>query len=297
MRNCTEVLEGYHPAKTESVSTVALGVGFLLGMIFSFGPQIRNILRARSSRGISRRFAFCSGLMGCGMFTGAALLQRSKLGCCAEWGIAVCGKELVPLTSLGVQLICTSTVFFLVEVFAPTGVCLPAGTDDKPAAPGDGASAGPFTPLEAPRNWSDGRGPAMLYVAIFATVGGISAGFVLREPGERVDLLGRVVGASATGITLIQYLPQLATTWTLRSLGNFSRITLIIQSVGGIGFGMYLLGAGKQNLVTWLPPLVTGGFQVCLLVMSVCFRQDRTTADQGDPDSATPLLKASVNSV
>ena len=62
----------------------------------------------------------------------------------------------------------------------------------------------------------------------------------------------------------LQYLPQIATTWRLKGLGNFSRLTLAIQSTGGIGFGMYLLVGGRQNLVTWTPPLVTGSFQACL---------------------------------
>jgi len=39
--------------------------------------------------------------------------------------------------------------------------------------------------------------------------------------------------------------------------------------VGGLGFGCYLAFAGEQKPTTWMPPFVTGTFQITLLHMAL----------------------------
>ena len=50
------------------------GVVFLVGLSLSFMPQIVNIIRRRSGRGISIIFCLCSAAMGTSNFTGRWLV-------------------------------------------------------------------------------------------------------------------------------------------------------------------------------------------------------------------------------
>jgi uncharacterized protein with PQ loop repeat len=271
----------------------------MVGMVVSFVPQIYNICRARSSRGISLLFALCSALMGCSSVAGAAVLQRSKFWCCDEWGSAACPKELVPLASLAVQAVCTTAVFFLVVLFLPTAMTTTAEGADL-----NNSEEVPRQARAAAGSWDDrnrtattrqngsraGSWALAVFVVCAAVMVGLPVYFAHTDSGHAVDTLGRVLGASSTAFTLVQYFPQLATTWRLRGLGNFSIKTLIIQSVGGIGFGMYLLVGGRQNLVTWLPPLVTGSFQICLLILNGIFKREQRKSGHTDLGATSPLL-------
>ena len=45
---------------------------------------------------------------------------------------------------------------------------------------------------------------------------------------------------------------------------------------GGLGFGSYLAFAGEQKPTAWMPPMVTGTFQIALLCMAVYYRKSST---------------------
>lgn len=289
--NCTVDLNGYDPAKSDSAGVVGIGAGFLLGLSLSFMPQIVNIIRRRSGRGISIIFCLCSASMGTSNFTAAALLQRSKFDCCAEWGFAQCNEQMLPVYALMMQAVMTTAIFILVagfsfrdQISAQARAAGKLASDHYPAA-------GDAEPPEHP-------------MRVLRTVGALFVGFAVlqvvlplvfvhqfraADDASKIDDLGRAMGTTSVIFTFIQYIPQLLTTYRLKGLGSFSKATLCIQAFGGLGFGSYLAFAGEQKPTTWMPPMVTGAFQIALLCMAVYYRK---SSSEGESD---PLLAKSIN--
>jgi len=68
--------------------------------------------------------------------------------------------------------------------------------------------------------------------------------------------------------TCVLFLPQLYTTWTVNEIASLSVLTLGIQ-LPGIGLLVYFQIATRTGFTVWGPTLLSGCFQIILVVM--CF--------------------------
>lgn len=72
--------------------------------------------------------------------------------------------------------------------------------------------------------------------------------------------------------TLLQFLPQIWNIFRRKDPGSYSVLTVALQMPGSIGWAAYLaFGGGGTKLTSWLPQMVTGGFQAILLVMCLYY--------------------------
>lgn len=293
--NCSAELVKYHPKHSDSGGAVGIGVVFLVGLTVSFMPQIYNITKRKSARGISFLFTLCSSSMATSNCSAAALLQRSKFDCCSTWGFRQCNEQLLPVYALIMQALCTTTIFSLTLGFSWRDCS--RGRDDSSVKPEYKVAAL--------------RLGLLFWILFSAAQISIACAFVhlyrQQDNQSTIDYLGKVLGVISTVFTLVQYIPQIRTTYKLKGLGSFSAATLVIQSLGGIGFGLDLAFAGQQTATTFMPPLVTGTFQIVVLSMAIYYKKMGYTpvpvsgTECDSPKGSLshehdPLLQQSVNS-
>eukprot|EP00040_Diaphanoeca_grandis_P000287 m.15001 g.15001 ORF g.15001 m.15001 type:complete len:292 (+) comp10387_c0_seq1:259-1134(+) len=248
--------------KKETVGLVVIGTLFVIGTSLSFLPQMLKISRRRSSKGVSLLFAICAATAGSFNMTGTMLNKRKILQCCPRWGFQLCNERALPLYLLFFQAFCTSVVFLLVVSFRPRDKLRISIQDD-------------LAPTKKNRSVTFAMCgfAAMIVMQIFFPCMFAFNIFGLHtNVAMDVDLLGTIFSGVASAITCVQFMPQVYTTYKLKSLGSFSAVTLIIQSLGGIGFGAYLLFGGNEPVSSFLPPVVASSFQITLLIMETYYK-------------------------
>eukprot|EP00041_Stephanoeca_diplocostata_P009853 m.155041 g.155041 ORF g.155041 m.155041 type:complete len:317 (-) comp17924_c0_seq1:389-1339(-) len=287
--NCTAVLDAEEKI-TES--STGIGIGFACGMFFSFVPQILKLSRRKSAIGISPLFSFCSTSMGIATFLGAAILQTQKFQCCTKLGHDRCGVTLVPLASLAVQLVCTSTVWLLVCTFTLRAHRLAHGINvfiNPSDARIGNTDVGVNDVLPSLRVI---KGLLTLWTSIIVVYLTLTLLFLyfFGANGKQYGVLGKVIASIGTVITTVQFLPQIATTFRLKDPGSFSLVTLAIQCPGSLGWASYLAFSANTNITVWLAPMATGAFQLILLIMCIVYtlRNRRLRSGPGGISSTIP---------
>jgi hypothetical protein len=90
-----------------------------------------------------------------------------------------------------------------------------------------------------------------------------------------------ILGICAAGLALVQYFPQIWTTWRLRHVGSLSIPMMTIQTPGSFVWAASLAArVGMEGWSTWGVYLVTGCLQGCLLAMGIMFEYQARKAGQ-----------------
>ncbi|EAX88233.1 hypothetical protein TVAG_348750 [Trichomonas vaginalis G3] len=88
---------------------------------------------------------------------------------------------------------------------------------------------------------------------------------------------GIVLGLICSGISFVQYLPQIYTTCKIKGLGTLSLAMLLMQAPGGLA-NVYLIAfVNKKNWSTWLPIFVAACQQIlliCIIIFFKCTKKD-----------------------
>ena len=306
-----------------------------------------------------KRFLCCGGIGGGGGGGGVGSVGAENGSGDRSWNFALCNRELLAWYSLLSQALC-QTIFFLLYLYYTPARRVRAACDSIPAttttttARGHTVQGGGLEsagrrgrvlqqqdseaddskpPASSGNNnnniddliveWRLARALIVVWLlllvlmcaapaALFATLGGDSAS---------TTWAGRAFGMAATVTTCLQFLPQIYTVFRRKDAGAYSIISLCIQCPGSLGWAAYLVfGGGGTQLTSWLPQLVTGGFQLILLCLCLVYERRRRRRKEelqhrdlshsnskhrhgsnnkdGDnnnsmvSDAATPLLKA-----
>jgi len=248
-----------YPDKT--AGSIALGTFFCVGLAVTFVPQFITIGKNKSSKGVSLLFAACSATMAMFNVSGSALLSLQQFNCCPQWGFQQCCQRLLPLYSLGAQSLCTTTVYLMVIHYRPKDALQISIQDLGP------------TKKDKSVQYSIAYISTVILCIVVLSI--LFVFNLIDAPQHAVDgnnrALGNVLSATASVITCVQFIPQVVTTYQLKTLGSFSAVTLILQSLGGIGYGAFLFTAGER-LVVALPPVVCSMFQLTLLFMQAYYK-------------------------
>jgi len=95
---------------------------------------------------------------------------------------------------------------------------------------------------------------------------------------------GKVIGLLSSILTLVQWLPQIYTTWKLRHPGSLSLPMLFIQTPGSVIVIFFQITVGS-DVTTWFPYVVTFISQASLIVMCfifICQEQVTYLPDESD---------------
>eukprot|EP00128_Syssomonas_multiformis_P007891 Colp12_sorted_trinity150504_noHs@29132 len=243
-------IDGYDCDLVEDPTAVGLAAGVIiaLGVMGSYIPQHINIIRRQSSAGISPLFLFVGNLSAFFVIANATVLQNDTFICCPHWGSRICFDNALKLLQLGLQWISLGVVFLLFMIFFPGKRILE-------------------------KEWRVSKILCAAYI-IFMLMCIIFQGIATSISSAQSDFMqwyARVLGVLGTVLTLVQYIPQIYTTFVRKSAGAFSIPMLFIQFPGTLVW-TYLLASGHNaDVTTWLPNFTAACFQGLLLSLCLYF--------------------------
>ncbi|POS88231.1 hypothetical protein EPUL_000130 [Erysiphe pulchra] len=245
---------------------LALSIFILLGILVSYLSQHYRIISRRTSEGISPFFILLGATSGTCALANVLTLpaSRADILCCKIVTLFECSAGLLGILQIFVQWLCFSIIVLLFLVFFPQDLEISEENDS----------------VKYTRKTAVVVTCICLAHALVVVI--ISTCLVLFRPtylGAWADFLGIL----AAVLSIIQYLPQIWTTWKLGHVGSLSIPMMLIQTPGSFVWAGSLaerLGTGGWS--TWGVFLMTGCLQGSLLVMGIFFELRRRNSSIED---------------
>ncbi len=222
-------------------STFITSVFISIGIVISYVPQHVKIIQTRSSVGLSPVFLLLSSLSGIAATSNLILLSFISLPCCSELSTFECVNSQISLIQVGLQTLSTLLVVLLCVLLTNT-------PDDF------------YVYEEVARVWRH-----ITSFMIFMIITLIVASLFFTN--DSILLYAKVLGVFSTTVAIIQYLPQLKTTWTLKRSGSLSIPMMCVQTPGGFIWTATLMLKPGSNWSSWLPFLTAATLQSALLIL------------------------------
>ncbi|GAB7343235.1 hypothetical protein MBLNU457_1294t1 [Dothideomycetes sp. NU457] len=267
--------------RAPNVWVLTLSIVLVLGILISYLPQHAKIVSNGTSAGLSPWWVMLGTLSSIAGITNIIVLPTSQhdMRCCKEISATECGAGLLGIVQVGVQWTCFMIVMILFLAFFPR------------QSDGEQAIVHPEDMPMPKRRDAVIVGTTTLCALLFCGIGSIV--FLVAMPSQ---LLGwaNFLGIAASGLAVVQYFPQIWTTWKLQRMLSLSVTTMFIQVPGAFMFAFSLfLRVGWQGWSSWLVYCVTGVCQACLLVMAITFwardrKREREGIAAGDPSYDRP---------
>ncbi|KAL3453836.1 hypothetical protein BJX65DRAFT_78554 [Aspergillus insuetus] len=233
-----------------------LSILIVLGIVFSYLPQLIRIIRLKSSFGISPYFVLLGATSGTFALANVVSQQQSlqDVACCKDVSGLSCFAGLLGILQVGMQWLSFFMMLTLFVLFFPRGT----------------SSALPETSKEEP-TYRTALVVAWICIvhALIMLVVTLAVG--LRQPSS-LQSWSNFCGVTAAILASIQYFPQIYTTLRLRCVGSLSIPMMCIQTPGALVWaGSLAARLGPKGWSTWGILIVTAFLQGTLLVLSVFF--------------------------
>jgi len=233
-----------------SVLNIGTGIFLILGTTISYIPQYVSIIRRKSSEGldfIMLSFALMSTFL---TAINSGILKWPQVICCLSTPLGQCLKNNLATDQLLVSLICYLILYILFLVYCKTDA------DD----------------LETEKHRKKIKFRALICFigiiclsAILATVGGV----LFYHVGLTTSTLAKyaqVLGGFSAVLMIIQWTPQIYTTWKMNSAGSLSVIMLLLQMPGALLVVFFQGILNASDWTTWLP-YIFGAVEMTILIV------------------------------
>jgi hypothetical protein len=101
-------------------------------------------------------------------------------------------------------------------------------------------------------------------------------------PSERIALWATFLGVLSTTLAVVQYAPQLWTTWKAKTVGALSIPMMCIQTPGAVLMVISIAVRPGTNWTSWATYAAAGIMQGSLLVMCICWKVRQRRLDIDD---------------
>jgi len=254
-----------------SPTNLALGIFLIVATIISYLPQVVSIVRRKSSEGMSY-FSLGLGLFAglLSLINGGMLKWEEKITCCERIRLKIheCLAHNLLIEQLCIGPLCFFVLYIVYLMYFS------------------------FTPNE--RQTREDKQKEYRYARIFFAI--YLAAFIILcstaailyyVAGVNSHYMGnyaKVCGIASALITLVMWVPQLYTTWRLKSPGSLSIPMLCIQIPGSLLVVYFQIGE-KADITTWGPYVVNALQEFLLVVLCVWFiivnrRKKQASEDQ-----------------
>jgi len=230
----------------------------LLGILVSYLPQHLRIINRKSSFGLSPYFVLLGTTSGTCQFANILTLpgSRADIACCREVNGFACFAGLLGVMQVGMQWTCFAVILFLFLIYFPRAT---------PSTPN------PAKDADEQPSFKTAVIVAWICVAHAFVTGVISIYFTLARPGS-LQSWANFLGILSTVLAVIQYFPQIWTTFVLKRVASLSIPMMCIQTPGSFVWAASLASRlGTQGWSAWGVYVVTGCLQGTLLVMGVIY--------------------------
>lgn len=236
----------YEVGKTDFILSWVLVVGIYI----SFVPQHVRVIRRRTSEGLSPSYLLMGSISAFASFVNMYLVTVPARHCCTvDLNAYQCANAMTGYIQVGVQAV----GFCLVIVLC---VYLTKNSPNEPAH-------------EYKMIYR-----YYLFFVIYVIVNFIACICVVHAPGQQH---GRNAYADVSGVVslilqVVQYLPQLWTTYRIREPGTLSIPSLIIQVPGTFYWAYSLYDEANSKWSSYLPFFAAASLQGILLLMCIFYR-------------------------
>jgi uncharacterized protein with PQ loop repeat len=257
-----------------SKSTFAASLTIAVGIVLSYLPQYYNIVKTRTSIGLSPVFLLLISIAGLAATSNLVLLSFLSLPCCRELTRFECVNSQVSLFQVGIQALCTLLItWFCVKFTSPS--------EEEPAEEYYGIK----------RTWDE-----IKVAIVFISTTLVVAYFTFSK--SSILLYAKFLGLFSTTLTVIQYLPQLYATYKLKKSGVLSILMMCIQTPGGYLWTATLMLKPGSHWSSWLPYFTAATCQGLLLILSVYYdyftkQEDKLPLLDDDTTTTTATYDAS----
>ncbi|KAL7749747.1 hypothetical protein RI367_004977 [Sorochytrium milnesiophthora] len=276
-------------------ANLVLSVLLAIGIVLSYLPQHIKIIMLRSSEGLSPWFLLLGGIASVSTFYNILLLQFPIVECCTSWPLGQCLEHTLGIIQVGSQLFMFTLIITLYMVYFPPALkhVIPASeyTPLLRPPPGQPPTVQPTSSQEddLPRTrlWNISISMALTVLVYFLLVTVLSIGFLMYSetdhhlPGvgapytppttDAVVVFAGLLGAVATLMSCLQFIPQIVKTFTTKRVGALSIVMMCIQTPGTLLLVYSLSLRPGTNLSTYLSYLVAASLQGTLLVLSLMY--------------------------
>lgn len=217
-----------------------LAITLAVGIILSYVPQQVSIIKRRTIEGISPLFLMLMNI-GSALVLGNMLIESSPvLRCCPELSFYECANSLLGLIQVAAAFLGPLGILVLSWQFT-------------------GYDFSEYNEL-----MTVGQSVAAVDFALLVVV-------VLSWHSSHSRMVSNALGLSGAVLGVIQYLPQLLTTYRLKHTGSLSKMTLLIQIPGGYlwCFSLYVREGSVWS--TWITIFVAATLQSVLLILAMYY--------------------------
>lgn len=238
-----------------TIASFCVGILLAIGIFLSYVPQHVKVIRRRSSEGLSPTYLLLGSLSGFSAFANIYIVTIEARECCrVSLNTFQCGNSMVGFIQILSQAIGGILIFVLCVFATSNSLREPAVNHEKLVT-----------------DFKIFIFYALLNVSIviYLTLTKDDSQY---NPLESLFLFADVSGLLATLFALIQYLPQLLTTYNAKHAGSLSIPMMLIQTPGGFVWSYSLWAQPNSVWSSWLPYFVSANLQLLLLLLCLYFQ-------------------------
>ncbi|KAL0476694.1 hypothetical protein AKO1_006157 [Acrasis kona] len=318
-------------ATFRDVAEILFAVVLILGVFVSLTPQLKNVIKSKSTAGISFTTLYLGTIGSFFTATNAVLLNGMYLRYDIVGVLTGVKKSLLlfQLVSLWVMYVINYIVYCIYFKDEPKeqGSELAATPKEHETITDDLDLGGNHYQVEFPekshsrmesKQWKIILASTAFYLLAFVETIFIAVVLVVLFgiPDSRLTLFADILGYITAFITVIQWMPQIIKTIKNKSSGSFSIVMMLVMMPGSFVILFYLAYLSGERFSTWFSYLVAGIQQIILLVCIIYFdyiaprgvsikalfkrKKDQPDTNEGattyvNVDEQTHLVGSSVN--
>lgn len=234
------------------VLTFVLGVALAVGIFGSYIPQHIKILQRKTSEGLSPEFLLLGSLSAVSALVNIFIVTIPARECCSSTLTRFqCTNSMVGLLQILLQTLGYVLIFVLC-VFATRHSIRESKEDHQKLT-------------------------INFYVFVVYVVGNVLTFLYLsmnpyKQKMQLLFFFADFSGIISTILSVIQYIPQLITTYRVKHAGSLSIPMMCLQTPGGYIWSWSLYSQPNSKWSSWLPYFAAANLQLVLLSMCVYFK-------------------------
>jgi len=258
-----------------SVVNIVVAVFLILGTMCSYIPQYVAIVKAKSSDGIN--FIMLAIAVTSGFLTAinSGILKWESAVCCLDLSTSQCIKNNLATEQLISALLCSLVLYTLFVVYYRT------------------------TPFYDETLQSRVRGKwitiiVFITIIVLSIILAIICGVLYYDIHLRGTVLANIaqaLGIISSILMIVQWAPQIYTTYKMRSPGNLSILMLLLQMPGALLVMFFQAILNSADVTTWAPYAFLFVEQLILVVMCSIFNIQNRSKNQQNSEKQRLLVE------
>ena len=225
---------------------IGVGIFITIGIILTYIPQFLKIIKTRSTFGISIKMIFIGNIANFANLFGTFMSDWSKISCCSEVSSKLCGATIVPLFQMASPWLCMFVLYVIYLYYYREEIH--------------------YYYEELIRYFH-----IYLGTILIITVSGVIVLLALPSNSSDISEIGDVFNIISVVFCIIQWIPQITTTYKYKEIGSISLLALAMQVPGSFLVFGYQDAMINSRFSVGMPYLFAGIQQLILLIMGMFY--------------------------